>query len=91
MSILTGGMKDAVVEEIHRTNECFWKLKMFIKNQKIFSLLNRLYLSSIFEKLGKPCFNSYNSMVQSDDKFLTYAKLFGYDIPLPKTLSGNTD
>ena len=30
-------------------------------------------------------------MVMSDDKFLTYVKLFSYDIPLPKTLSGNTD
>lgn len=31
ISILTGGIKDAMVEEIHRTNECFWKLKVFIK------------------------------------------------------------
>ncbi len=31
------------------------------------------------------------SMSLSDDKFLTYVKLFAHNIPLPKTLSGNTD
>lgn len=30
-------------------------------------------------------------MAMSDDKFLTYVKLFSHNIPLPKTLSGNTD
>lgn len=54
-------------------------------------LVKDQYISSIFESLNKPCFNKYNSMAMSDDKFLTYVKLFSHDIPLPKTLSGNTD
>ena len=54
-------------------------------------LVKDQYLSSIFEGLNIPCFNKHSSMMSSDDKFLTYVKLHSYDIPLPKTLSGNTD
>ena len=54
-------------------------------------LVKDQYISSIFEQLDKPCFNKYNSMVKSDDKFLTYIKLYSHNIPMPKTVSGNTD
>lgn len=54
-------------------------------------LVKDQYMSSLFEMMNKPCFNKYSSMAMSDDKFLTYVKLFSHNIPLPKTLSGNTD
>ena len=57
----------------------------------LIQLVKDQYISSIFEENNKPCFNKYCSMALSDDKFLTYIKLFKHDIPLPKTLSGNTD
>lgn len=54
-------------------------------------LVKDQYISTLFEKCGKPCFNGYKEMTLSDDKFLTFVKLTGNDIPLPKTISGNTD
>ena len=57
----------------------------------LIQLVKDQYISSIFEEMGTPCFNKYASMEMSDDKFLTYVKLFSHRIPLPKTLSGNTD
>lgn len=54
-------------------------------------LVKDQYISTLFEKHGKPCFNGYKEMCSSDDKFLTYVKLAENEIPLPKTLSGNTD
>lgn len=54
-------------------------------------LVKDQYISTLFEKHGKPCFNGYKEMSSSDDKFLTYVKLAENNIPLPKTLSGNTD
>lgn len=54
-------------------------------------LVKDQYISTLFEKQGKLCFNAYNAMCSSDDKFLTYVKLAENGIPLPKTLSGNTD
>ena len=54
-------------------------------------LVKDQYISTVFEGLKRPCFNKYNAMAMSDDKFLTYIKLFSHNIPLPKTLSGNTD
>ena len=54
-------------------------------------LVKDQYISSLFEAMNKPCFNKYSSMAMSDDKFLTYVKLFSHNIQLPKTLSGNTD
>ncbi len=54
-------------------------------------LVKDQYISTLFEKQGKLCFNAYNAMCSSDDKFLTYVKLAENNIPLPKTLSGNTD
>lgn len=41
-------------------------------------------ISSLFELQNKPCFNKYSSMVMSDDKFLTYVKLFSHNIPLQR-------
>ncbi len=54
-------------------------------------LVKDQYISTLFEKQGKLCFNGYKEMSSSDDKFLTYVKLAENNIPLPKTLSGNTD
>ncbi len=54
-------------------------------------LVKDQYISTLFEKQKKPCFNGYYEMTSSDDKFLTYVKLAENGIPLPKTLSGNTD
>ncbi len=54
-------------------------------------LVKDQYISTLFEKQGKPCFNGYKEMCSTDDKFLTYVKLAEHGIPLPKTLSGNTD
>lgn len=54
-------------------------------------LVKDQYISTLFKKYKKPCFNNYQSMCWSDDKFLTYVKLAENDIPLPKTISGNTD
>ena len=54
-------------------------------------LVKDQYISTLFEKKGKPCFNGYKEMTLSDDKFLTFVKLAENDIPLPKTISGNTD
>lgn len=54
-------------------------------------LVKDQYISSLFEKKGKLCFNGYSQMCSSDDKFLTFVKLSENGIPLPKTLSGNTD
>lgn len=54
-------------------------------------LVKDQYISLLFEKAGKRCFNGYDNMSFSDDKFLTYVKLVGEGIPMPKTLSGNTD
>ncbi len=54
-------------------------------------LVKDQYISTLFEKQGKPCFNAYQSMCLSDDKFLTFVKLSNEGIPLPKTISGNTD
>lgn len=54
-------------------------------------LVKDQYFSSLFKKKGKSCFNGYENMCLSDDKFLTYVKLAENNIPMPKTLSGNTD
>ena len=54
-------------------------------------LVKDQYVSCLFEKNNKPCFNGYIEMSSSDDKFLTFVKLANHNIPLPKTLSGNTD
>ena len=54
-------------------------------------LVKDQYISTLFEKHKKPCFNDYQSMCLSDDKFLAYVKLAENDISLPKTISGNTD
>ncbi len=54
-------------------------------------LVKDQYISTLFEKQGKLCFNTYKAMSSSDDKFLTFVKLAENNIPLPKTLSGNTD
>jgi len=54
-------------------------------------LVKDQYISTLFEKKNKPCFNGFKEMTLSDDKFLTYVKLAENDIPLPKTISGNTD
>ena len=54
-------------------------------------LVKDQYISALFEKQNKPCFNGYKEMTFSDDKFLTFVKLSENGIPLPKTLSGNTD
>lgn len=57
----------------------------------LIQLVKDQYMSSLFEMMDKPCFNKYSSMAMSDDKFLTYVKLFSHNISLPRTLSGNTD
>ncbi len=57
----------------------------------LIQLVKDQYISTLFEKEKKPCFNKYLSMCYSDDKFLTYVKLAENEIMLPKTLSGNTD
>ena len=68
------------------------KINLDLKQYDFYiQLVKDQYLSSIFESLNIPCFNKYSSMASSDDKFLTYVKLYLHDIPLPKTLSGNTD
>lgn len=54
-------------------------------------LVKDQYISTLFSKKNKPCFNGYAQMSSSDDKFLTYVKLAENNIALPKTLSGNTD
>lgn len=54
-------------------------------------LVKDQYISTLFEKKSKPCFNGYKEMTMSDDKFLTFVKLAENNIPLPKTISGNTD
>ena len=54
-------------------------------------LVKDQYISTLFAKHNKPCFNGYQNMCFSDDKFLTYVKLAENNIPLPKTISGNTD
>ena len=54
-------------------------------------LVKDQYISTLFEKKNKFCFNAYDAMRSSDDKFLTYVKLAEKGLPLPKTLSGNTD
>lgn len=51
-------------------------------------LVKDQYISTLFAKHNRPCFNDYHNMCLSDDKFLTYVKLAENDIPLPKTISG---
>ena len=48
------------------------------------------YISALFERAEKPCFNSYKSIFCADDKFLTHLILANNKISMPKTISGNT-
>ena len=54
-------------------------------------LVKDQYISKLFQMANKPCFNTYESMCNTDDKFMTHLILSQHNIKMPKTISGNTE
>lgn len=48
------------------------------------------YILNAISKIGIPVFNNYDALTKCDDKMLTYLELAGNNIPMPKTLSGES-